>query len=82
MTAVATLAHSQPEYAALLDRIRADEWLVGRMWVDAESKDRPRRWSARVQREGRRAAAGAAGGGGVARETKPPPPARVGAVCV
>ncbi|ROT29654.1 hypothetical protein [Micromonospora sp. HM5-17] len=37
MTAVATLAHGQPEYAALLDRIRADEWLVGRMWVDAES---------------------------------------------
>lgn len=38
MTAVATLAHGQPEYAALLDRIRADEWLVGRMWADAESR--------------------------------------------
>ncbi|MEU8185994.1 hypothetical protein [Micromonospora carbonacea] len=40
-----TLRHGEAQYADLLDTIRADTWLVGRMWVDAESQpdelDRP-----------------------------------------
>ncbi|MFG1846788.1 hypothetical protein [Micromonospora carbonacea] len=37
MGGVATLEHGQQEYAWMLNAIRADAWLVGRMWVDAES---------------------------------------------
>ena len=47
---VTTLTHGDGEYARLLDLIRADAWLVDRMWVDAESRpdelDQPgTRWS-------------------------------------
>jgi hypothetical protein len=58
---VVTLAHGQPEYADLLDRIRQDDDLVARMWADAESRpnelDVPgTRWSVALVGDGMPAA--------------------------